>query len=140
MNRTADTLPRAVDAIVKAAGRAITFSLIDNTPVDTGEARSNWLVSLGVPMRGTIAPYTPYPKFSQANGRGISETANAQGAKQRAEGAITARQPGQTLIIQNNVDHIGELNSGTSKQAPALFVETSVMAGIRTLNGLRLNI
>lgn len=140
INRTADRIPRAIDAIIKAAGRAVSHALIDGTPVDTGEARSNWIISLGVPIRGTIAPYTPYPKYSQANGRGLSETANAAGAKARAEGAIKARQPGQKLIIQNNVDHIEELNAGSSRQAPALFVDLAINAGITSLNGARLNI
>lgn len=140
MNRTSDRLPRAVSAVVTAVGRAVTVNVIDGTPVDTGEARSNWIVSIGVPVRGTVAPYTPYPKFSRGNGRGIAETANAAAAKSRAEGAFRAKQPGQRLIIQNNVDHIGLLNSGTSTQAPALFVELAVQAGIRTLNGAKLNI
>ncbi|MCC6425646.1 MAG: hypothetical protein IT435_02375 [Phycisphaerales bacterium] len=139
-NRTADRLPLAINVLVKGMARAITFYLIDGTPVDTGEARSNWLISLGVPLRGTIAPYTPYPKFSQANGRGRNETANANAARQRAMSAIAARQPGQTLFIQNNVEYIGELNRGTSRQAPALFVEASVLVGISTLNGLPLRI
>lgn len=140
INRTADRIPRAVDAIIKAAGRAVAHRVIDGTPVDTGEARSNWLVSLGVPIRGTIAPYTPYPKHSKALGRGTSETANAAGAKARADGAINARQPGQKLIIQNNTEHIEDLNRGSSKQAPALFVDLAIAAGINALNGAKLNI
>lgn len=140
INRTADRLPRAVAAVVTAVGKAVSYNVIDRTPVDTGEARSNWLPSLGVPIRGTIAPYTPYPKYSHGNGRGTGETANASAAKARVDGALKARQPGQTFIIQNNVDHIGELNSGSSKQAPALFVELAVQAGVRTLNGLQLTI
>jgi hypothetical protein len=138
MNRTADRLPRAVSAIVTSVGRAISYELVDRTPVDTGEARSNWLPSLGVPLRGTIAPYTPYPKGSKALGKGTSETANAQAAKQRIDGALSARAPGQTFIVQNSVEHINLLNSGSSKQAPALFVEQAVAAGIRTLNGANL--
>lgn len=140
MNRTADLLPRAVNAIVKAAGRAIAYTVIDNTPVDTGEARSNWLLSLGQPMRGTIAPYQPYPKGSKGGGSGIGESANAAGAKARANQVINARQPGQTLFIQNNVPYIGELNDGHSRQAPRLFVDVAVLTGIRSLNGAVLRI
>lgn len=138
MNRSADRLPRAVNAVKQAAGRAITVHLIDSTPVDTGEARSNWIVSLGVPIRGTIAPYVPYPKFSKGNGQGIAETANAERAKARAEGPLKAVRPGQSLVIQNNVEYIGLLNAGSSTQAPALFVEMAVAAGIRSLSGAKL--
>lgn len=140
INRTADRVPRAVAAVVTAVGRAVSYTVIDRTPVDTGEARSNWLPSLGVPLRGTIAPYTPYPKGSKGNGRGVGETANASAAKQRIEGALKARQPGQTFIVQNNVDHIALLNAGSSQQAPALFVEMAVQEGVRTLNGAKLTI
>lgn len=140
LNRTADRLVRAVDLIIREVATAIGNTVIDRTPVDTGEARSNWLPSLGVPIRGTIEPYSPYPKFSKANGQGAAETANAAPAKQRLRGAVAARQPGQSIIIQNNVDHITELNRGSSAQAPRLFVETAVQEGIRTLNGKQIRL
>jgi hypothetical protein len=135
MNRRADRLPLTVNLVKKEVARAAIGAVIDGTPVDTGEARSNWIVSLGIPLRGTIAPYRAYPKFSKGAGQGRGETANAAGAKARAQGPINAAQPGQTIIIQNNVDHIRLLNAGSSQQAPALFVQEGVKAGIRTLNG-----
>lgn len=135
MNRRADRLVRGVNTLVKEVARTVTYSIIEGTPVDTGEARSNWIISLGGPIGGTIAPYTPYPKYSKGNGQGTGESANANAAKQRADGAITARQPGQILIIQNNVPYIGRLNDGYSLQAPASFVNTAIITGIATLNG-----
>jgi len=140
MGQTADNLPRAVDVVVKAVARAVGGRLIDDTPVDTGEARSNRLPSLGVPIRGTIAPYQEYPKGSKGAGQGRGETANAAGAKARLAGAIAARQPGQSIIIQNNVEHIQPLNAGTSAQAPAMFVQMGVAAGIKTLNETRIKL
>lgn len=136
----ADNLPNAVNEVIKLMCRSITFTVVDATPVDTAEARSNWLVSLSVPIRGTIEPYSPYPKFSQALGQGRGETANAAAAKARAVAIINARRPGQTVVIQNNTDHIEELNRGSSKQAPAMFVEDGVRAGIRALNGAELKL
>lgn len=135
MNRRADRLPRAVNVLVKTLCRAVATTVIEGTPVDTAEARSNWLTSLGTPLQGTIAPYSPYPKFSQANGQGRSETANLSAAVARALPVIEARLPGQTVYIQNNTDHITDLNRGTSQQAPENFVNDAVRAGIRSIAG-----
>lgn len=138
ITRTGVNLPRAVNAVVIAACYAISDTVIDGTPVDTGEARSNWQVSLGAPVNSVIPAYTPYPKFSHGNGRGIAETANAAAAKAAARAVIVLRQPGQTVYLQNSVEHIQLLNAGSSQQAPAMFVELGVAAGVRSLNGAKL--
>lgn len=140
ITRSSANLPRAVDVVIKEVARSVGNTLIDETPVDTGEARSNWLPSLGVPIKGTISPYQEYPKYSRALGQGKGESANASGAKARLAGAIAARQPGQSIIIQNNVDHIGPLNAGSSSQSPALFVQKGVRAGILALNGAKIKL
>lgn len=135
MDRSGKNLPSSVNVVVKAVGRAVGHAVVDDTPVDQGQARSNWLPSLGVPIKGTIAPYQEYPKGSRGLGQGRRETANASAAKARIDGAINARQPGQSIIIQNNLDYIRELNAGSSAQAPALFVQSAIRAGIVALNG-----
>lgn len=140
LERRAARIESRVNVIVKDICRGTTRSLVIWTPVDTGEARSNWILSLGVPIQGTIAPYTPYPKRSQGNGRGRAETANTDGALTRAEGAIAARLPGQTVIIQNNVPYIGLLNDGSSVQAPANFVQLAMKEGVKTVQGRKVRI
>jgi hypothetical protein len=55
--------------------------------------------------------------------------------------AIDSYQSGQgaAVHIVNNAKHIGSLNDGHSKQAPANFVEMAVAAGREAVRGLRVS-
>jgi hypothetical protein len=55
--------------------------------------------------------------------------------------AIDGYQSGQgaAVHIVNNAKHIGSLNDGHSKQAPANFVEMAVAAGRRAVQNLRIS-
>ena len=66
--------------LVRRMARATLKSLVLNTKVDKGVARSNWRVGIGAPARSVIDAYNPYPKGSKAAGQGIGETANASAA------------------------------------------------------------
>ena len=77
------------------------------TPVDTGRARSNWLVSLGSPATHTVLSSSIQAAFGQA------------------QGAVAGYKQGD-IHITNNLPYIGRLNDGYSKQAPANFVEDAV--------------
>lgn len=102
------------------------------TPVDTGRARSNWIVSLQAPILAEREPYAP------GEGLGISERANAQGAIDQGKDRINAAKPGQTIFISNNVYYIGFLNDGTSAQAARGFVQTAVMQAVGSVRGARI--
>jgi hypothetical protein len=117
----ADTVQEQVAARVEEA-------LVRATPVDTGKARSNWLVSNGSPMEDEIEPYSPGSKL------GISEDANAEAAIQQGKEAITQHPSGEDIFIRNNVDYIERLNDGWSKQAPALFVELGIQQALTSLD------
>lgn len=88
--------------------------LVVATPVKTGLARSNWIVTLGSPASG------------RAPVRSEVETVNT--------GAATARTVDPNVPdrwITNNVDYIDSLNAGSSRQAPAGFVEKAIDKGVR---------
>lgn len=127
-NEVEDELNRVIKLMALAIDQAVVLS----TPVDTGRARSNWLVSVDTPFVGVIDAYSP------GEGLGIGESANASRALSQGRGAIAVRQPGQSIFIQNNVAYIGALNDGTSAQAPRMFVETAIMEGLAQLNNFRL--
>lgn len=103
---------------------AVSDFIIRGTPVDTGQARSNWLPSHRVPMNGTIAPYAPGRHL------GISETTNADRAMDRVRSAVAARPLGETFYLSNNVEYIEDLNQGTSRQAPTMFVQLAIQKGL----------
>lgn len=89
-------------------------NLIYTTPVDTGRARANWIPSIGIPSsqtRGVV---------------GVSELILS--AKATFDGRQLKDFP--TLYIANNLDYVVYLNQGSSKQAPANFVEAAVSSVI----------
>lgn len=129
---------------VKTASKASLRALVEATPVDTGEARSNWRVGIGAAPTAVIPPYVPYPKGSKANGAGRGEGANASAAISAGNARIDAVRGisglGLTtaIIIANNSRQIGFLNAGSSQQAPGGFIESATARARASLIGFRL--
>jgi hypothetical protein len=103
------------------------------TPVDTGRARSNWIVQLDTAPRRTIDPYVPgdtgstaAANVSEALAQGSSEISRYDGDKNVA------------IVISNNLPYIGRLNDGYSRQAPSGFVERAIQAAVQRVRGARL--
>jgi hypothetical protein len=84
------------------------------TPVDTGWARANWVPPIGVPFDGLA-------------GRRDNVTGAVQGG---AEASIPTYRLGRRVWISNNVPYIERLNAGSSKQAPAGFVQAAIQKAI----------
>lgn len=95
-------------------------NLTENTPVDTGHARINWVPSIGAPVskeiEGSNPASTPDPlaTFSPAS-------------------------PRDPLVITNNVPYIEALNNGHSPQAKAGFVEDAIQEAIDSRKNRRLD-
>lgn len=103
---------------------AVDRELVLSTPVDTGRARSNWIVSTGTPSAAEIAAYAPGESGSTA-------ASNSAAAMGQAQAAIAGVEPGQDIAISNNLPYIGRLNDGYSAQAPAGFVEQAILNGVQ---------
>lgn len=95
-------------------------TLLERTPVDTSTALSNWQVSLEAPKLNFINAYVPGY---------LGYTASESIAQAQSVGnmVLSKKKPGQTIYITNNAPYIRDLNSGTSKQAPAGFVEAAML-------------
>jgi hypothetical protein len=118
--------------IVRKAALAIDQTLVLATPVNTGRARSNWLVSINVPNNDAISPYS-------AGVAGSTGSQNAQAAIAQGTQVIGSYKPGDTAIfITNNLPYISALNDGSSKQAPAHFIEQSIQTAVKAVNGAKL--
>lgn len=111
--------------LVRATALYTHGGCVDGTPVNTGKARSNWIVTLGRPWTGVNPPFAPGVML----GRG--ETANANATKVMAAAVITARAPGTSVFITNNAPYIGELNQGKSPQSPPAFIEAAIQDGMQ---------
>ncbi len=130
INVHADNVPREVSKVMKKAALAVDQTVVMATPVDTGRARSNWIVSLGEPVDVIRRPYAPLPEGQDPSK--IGETGNAQGAINQAKAEIERHKTG-AICVTNNLPYIGRLNEGHSSQAGAMFVEEAVQAGVQAV-------
>lgn len=91
------------------------------TPVDTGWARANWVPRIGEPFKGT------------AGTREQAEAGNVSGVEQAAGiVSLVGYKPARGKVyVSNNVPYITRLNEGSSRQAPAGFVQDAVAKAVR---------
>ena len=106
-----EQLRAAVATVVKATALAIDAGLRaapsqGGTPVATGHARANWVPSV-------TQPYSGETSGEGAHAAGLAEVL----AYQLSDGAI---------YISNSAGYVPRLNRGSSKQAPALFIEAVI--------------
>lgn len=130
MRRRGRQVEDGVNRVVRATALVADREVVLATPVDTGRARSNWIVNVGGPSSEEIQPYAP----GQAGSTG---SANAQAAMAQAEAAVQNRQLEQDIFISNNLPYIGRLNDGYSAQAPAGFVQSAVQRAAQVVRQAR---
>lgn len=133
LNTLADNIKRLKSSLGKEASdhavkTAITIvgDLAYKTPVDTSEALSNWVVSIGEGVGGIVRGAIP-PHFRGKHGS--TYKASAAETVSNAKIALQAKQPGETIWITNSAPHIKYLNDGSSAQQPAGFVERAILLG-----------
>lgn len=120
MRERAGQVEEGIDKVVKQVALRVDQSVVTATPVDTGRARSNWIASIGAPSLSVVEP------------------TDAQTAVAGAKVVISSRRPTESIFITNNLDYIGQLNNGSSKQAPKNFVRHAVQAGAATLRNVKI--
>lgn len=128
MDRLSKLIPVNVDRALKETVLVIDQILITSTPVDTGRARANWIVGLG-PSTAAIDAYAPGKNGNTAG-------ANAEAALAQAQDFLSGTDA-QVIYISNNLSYIQYLNEGSSKQAPAGFIEAAVQAGVDYVKNLK---
>ena len=133
MNRIAVRVEGNVERAVKDCAGAVLRSVVANTPVDTGYARSNWTPELDRAFEGLFPARVPGEKGSTAE-------ENAAATIEAGEPVIEAFdiKNNVSIHITNNAPHIGALNDGHSKQAPAGFVRIAVLDGLATVRGAKI--
>lgn len=132
MKRIGVLVEKNSEKAVVLTALAVDQAVVLATPVDTGRARSNWVVSVGRPVLSAIEPYSPGEHL------GIGETANAGAALEQGRAALAAPGEKSRVYITNNVLYIGMLNDGTSSQAPKGFVNDAVDAAKTAIANMRL--
>lgn len=130
----AEGIPEEAARIVRRVALAVDQAVVMATPVDTGRARANWIVGID-----KIPTHWRQPERTKT-GHAVpgAGAAAARKAIVQANLEISRYKYGQTIYIANNVPYIGELNRGSSAQAPAGFVEKAVAIGENIARAARL--
>lgn len=118
------------DELVRRVVLEVVRTLVFDTPVKTGRARSNWRTLLYRPDNVLFWPPNKIP----GDGMPTSPEAGAQRALDEAAETVRIYTGGRRSIwIGNNVPYISDLNRGTSSQAPGGFVEMAVAKGVAAI-------
>jgi len=157
ITKRADEMAKSAGEIVAVAARAIGEDVATETPVDTGVARSNWIMSIDAPTGEVIPAYVPYPRTHQQHRIGEykhqaatgqeygfgrkEERANLAAVLAQHEAAVASFDPerNNAIYLCNNVDYIRRLNNeGYSPQTEAFFVQRAVQKGITKIRSMKL--
>lgn len=109
-----------LDKVVKKIVLEVVNALIASpsaggTPVDTGWASSNWIPHVGTPVLR--------PAGSPTN---VSDAAQQAGIA-----SVLGYRSSGPVFVSNNVPYILRLNEGSSRQAPAGFVQAAIAKAVR---------
>ena len=144
----AAAIPEGANRIKQQVARAINISLLENTPVDTGLAVSNWQVQLDEGASEQRDAFVPSPSGYMKGKHGsrvwthqadteATRQANIAPATELANVTIASAQPGQPIHITNVVEYINALDEGHSAQAE-LFVDKAFIFAQDTLASAKL--
>lgn len=117
-------LERFTEKRIKIITLDATANLIEDTPRDTGWARSNWVPSIGKPSRRQ-------GDFLDPDEGDIAEARADQESGQALIATTYTLSQGK-VFVSNNVPYITRLNDGSSTQAPAGFVQAAIARAVRS--------
>lgn len=118
VDRVVGELERFAERLIVKLTLDVAANLIEATPVDTGWARANWVAAIGAPAEADVDL-----------ARTDEQAAAGRAAEQQASlGRVAADYDlaGGAVFVTNNVAYISRLNEGSSRQAPAGFVQQAI--------------
>lgn len=133
MNSLAAKVPKTVADVGNRVVLTVVSDLAFKTPVDTSQALSNWIVSVGSPSTAQIKPH-------YRGDLGSTQISSAQETIAAAKAVLKNRKAGQKVYITNRLPYIKRLNEGYSRQQPAGFVERSILVGRIYMRTAKLNL
>ena len=134
MNLRATQVKAQVQRKIIRYGTALLQTLVANTPILTGQAKANWQAVIGNPTGSFIGVGGPTNDPRDLAHR-LPQTVDWASYAQQAQNVIDGFEVGQVLIIYSNLPYIERLNEGSSRQAPAGFVQSSIMTASAAAKG-----
>lgn len=123
--RVTAQLENFTNSLVKQIVLDATSNFIEDTPVDTGWARANWIPNIGEPFNRTSSTREQAEAGSVQRGDQQAGLATIAATYEIGLGAV---------YITNNVPYIIYLNEGSSQQAPSGFVQSGISRALRRAN------
>lgn len=113
------SLRQFTDLMVKKVVSDVVANLVaapmeGGTPVDTGWARANWIPNIGGPVKAPRGSRSAVGRASASQERGVATVLTSYTV---AKGKV---------YISNPVPYIVFLNEGSSRQAPAGFIQRAI--------------
>ncbi|MBW2674175.1 MAG: hypothetical protein JRD89_12310 [Deltaproteobacteria bacterium] len=114
------------DVAVRSIGIKAYALLTEGSPVDSGQFRANWNVSVGNPVF-SVAPFSrkTLNRYAEARRRGENLWPRGYNANKAVVG-FGAVKAGDTMYITNAMPYAKRLNEGWSKQRGGRWVEATV--------------
>jgi hypothetical protein len=126
MRLRAKSVASGVEREIRKAAIIGDQTVILGTPVDTGRARANWIVTVGSPAGEADKP---------ADKSGQEAIQQGRAAVQSFKAGLGVR---GSIFITNNVEYIVPLENGHSAQAPAGMVQQAIQAMQKYLSRARI--
>jgi hypothetical protein len=122
MEIRARTTYQSLNRVIRKAALVADQVAVLATPVDTGRARGGWFVSIDAPSAGISEP------IGISADQAANKTEATKKALDQAEAEIGKYTDEGSIFITNNVAYIGELDDGSSRQAPEGMTAQAVQA------------
>lgn len=130
----ADKVKKQVEAKIHSYGFNLLQNLALATPILTGQAKANWQASIGRPDGLFIGLHGPTSDLLDLAHR-PPQAVDWAAYQEQAQAVVYSYTVGQVLYIYSNLPYIQKLNDGSSRQAPAGFVETAIIAASAAVKG-----
>lgn len=113
IDKFADQIGVELSLVIKKLAFDIFADVVAGTPVDTGRAMNNWMISVGNPSRSTTD-------------KGGNKASVKAAKRSAADAELAQVRPFDTVWISNNLPYITFLEEGCSKQAPNGWVARAI--------------
>ena len=102
--------------VLRQVVQSVAFRVISETPVDTGQARTNWIASIGGESQRTVNTVGRSPQTA---------------FRASVLPIVLAIKANDRVFIVNALDYIADLNRGKSPQAGPGYFQAAVNQGFR---------
>jgi len=137
MSIMAKSLGEASNAVGAEACFAAGEYLVRNTPIDTGQAKSNWQASRVRPRTKTRPAYYP-GGLAAGQAKASTEGPNMAAAIAQIRTECESRRKNQRMYLTNNLDYIEKLDAEGGNRGTSQFMRAATQRAAEVLKDSQL--